>query len=163
MSFLLLTCLCKSGTQSKVCLFPRSVRCSSRPLDEVICVHFLCTYQVFTSHRDPKCCATIESGPLFIPLCLTAFDMLSAWKFTAACHSSCSNLLMCHSESRVMNKHADVQRDEIDSLHVYEREGLHGGGRDRVMYQPPFLSPLKKKTQQAASTKISFLPLYLNV
>lgn len=48
----------------------------------------------------------------FIPLCLPAFDMLSAWKFTAPCHSFSSNLLMCHSESHVMNKHADVQRDE---------------------------------------------------
>lgn len=81
---------------------------------------------------------------------VSAFDMLSAWKFTAPCHSSSSNFLMCHSVSYVMNKHADVQRDEhwvsneIDSLRVSERKGLlrekwqcHGGA------------------EQASSTKIS--------
>lgn len=67
---------------------------------------------VFISYHDPERCTAIEFGHFFIPLCLSAFDMLSAWKFTAPCHSSSSNLLMCHSVSHVMNKHADVQRDE---------------------------------------------------
>lgn len=65
----------------------------------------------------------------FVSVSMSAFDMLSGWKFTALCHSSSCNLLMCHTVSYVMNKHADVQRDECWlemrwTVYMFERKGL---------------------------------------
>lgn len=72
---------------------------------------------VFISYQGAECRTAIEFElpPTFffkLFFCVSAFDMLSAWKRTAPCHSSSGNFLMCHSVSYAMNKHADVQRDE---------------------------------------------------
>lgn len=94
----------------------------SRPhQDAVICVysgdtHIKQNASSVRSRHHPRCCTTVEFRYLlFYCVCVSAFDVLSARKFTTPCHSSSSNLLMCHSETRVMNKHADVQRDECCS------------------------------------------------
>lgn len=69
--------------------------------------------RMFISDHDPKHCTAIEFGHFFYSfVSVSVFDILSAWKFTAPCHSSSSSLLMCHSVSYVMNKHVDLQSAE---------------------------------------------------
>lgn len=114
---LMLACLCESAMQNRPCLFLWNVQCSSRHLDEVICVNRRCTYQVKCLECSfpipiPSVVQQLNLAVFYSFVSVSAFDMLSVWKFTAPCHSSSSNLLMCHSVSYVMNKHADVQRDE---------------------------------------------------
>lgn len=70
-----------------------------------------------------------------IPLCFFSFDMLSGWKFTAACHFSLLQGFWCATKRVVpwINmpawKGMSVVGDEIDSLHVFERGGQQRGDR----------------------------------